>query len=123
MNALERLDSELAAAKIRRQIFEQQMAEHDAQEAITAKESIMAAAPEAIREFAQEFEDLDFCWQVRFDLPAFSILGKISKMAYNRPIKWNWTRRTVWHEVNTLDEALVYGAEQGAKWLNVPPPF
>lgn len=99
------------------------MAEHDAIEANTAKESIMAAAPEFMREFAQEFENIDFSYSIRFDLPSFSILGKISKMAYDRAVQWHWTRRTVWHHVNTLDEALVYGAEQGAKWVNVPPPF
>ncbi|CAB4165278.1 hypothetical protein UFOVP822_31 [uncultured Caudovirales phage] len=124
MNALERLDHEIAAAKIRRQTRERQLAEQDQQEADNAHQLIMAAAPEAIREFALPFENVDFCYQVRFDLPGFSILARISKMAVvDCKVQWHWTRRTVWHHVNTLDEALVYGAEQGSQWIDVPPPF
>jgi hypothetical protein len=55
MNALERLDHEIAAAKIRRQTKERQLAEQDQQEADNAHQLIMEAAPEAIREFAMPF--------------------------------------------------------------------
>jgi hypothetical protein len=123
MNTTKRLDSEIAAAKLRREIAELEIIEAEARQAERAQEAIFSATPQYLLEFAQPFQAIDWSYQVRFDLPTFSILAKVSKMSSQSKVEWHWTRNTAWHHVNTLDEALVYGAEQGSRWVDVPPPF
>jgi hypothetical protein len=123
MTTSDRVELEIEAAKIRREQLETELAIKDSLRALEAHETILAAAPESIREYAQGLERSDWNFQVRFDLPNFSILGRISKMKLHPQVEWHWTRRNAWHHVHTLDEALVYGAEQGARWVDIPPPF
>ncbi len=122
--SLQRLDNEIAEAKIRRQTIERERLERMQENADRAHRLIMFTALEAFREYARPMETLDHFFQVRFDLPNFSILARVSKnMFTDRAVEWHWTRRTVWHHVYTLDEALVYGAEQGSQWIDEPLPF
>lgn len=122
--SLQRLDLEIAEAKIRRQAIDRERLERMQENADRAHRLIMFTALEAFREYARPLETLDHFFQVRFDLPNFSIMARVSKkMTSDRTVEWHWTRRTVWHHVYTLDEALVYGAEQGSQWIDEPLPF
>jgi hypothetical protein len=122
--SLQRLDHEIAEAKIRRQAIERERLERVQENADRAHRLIMFTALEAFRPYARPIETLEHFFQVRFDLPNFSIMAQVTKkMTSERIVQWHWTRRTVWHHVYTLDEALVYGAEQGSQWIDVPPPF
>lgn len=120
MTALETLLSE---AKERRDAIDKKFQSNYQFQIAQEKKCLLEATPWVLQEFAAETTVYVDGVSTRFDLPTFSIMAKTSKMHGGITVEWHWTRRSAWHHVYTLDEALVYGAEQGAVWVNLPDPF